>query len=256
MSQVAKVTEAPMPAVQQPNSDDALVMLIDRMVRDPTVDPERIERFLAIRAKEEMRKAEQHFNSAKAKAQAAIIPVAKNKRNTHTNSNYADMAAIADAALPVVHSHGFGMGFCEFKSEEPNCIGIRCELVHEAGFSRTYDFNIPIDAAGAKGNTNKTPVQAYGSTTQYGRRYATCMVWNIATKEDNDGNAQKPTVGPISDAQVKELSDLVTETKTDIVKFLAIGNIESLSEITTENFTSAKGMLMAKKQKMAAEQKP
>ena len=80
---------------------------------------------------------------------------------------------------------------------------------------------------------------------------ATNAVTGIATKEgnrDDDGNASG-VVSFISDEQVEELTALITETKTDIAKFLEIGKVESLSDITTADFGKAKALLLSKKKK-------
>ena len=79
----------------------------------------------------------------------------------------------------------------------------------------------------------------------------TNAVTGIATREgnlDDDGNASG-VVSFISDEQVEELTALITETKTDIAKFLEIGKVESLSDITTADFGTAKALLLSKKKK-------
>jgi len=76
-------------------------------------------------------------------------------------------------------------------------------------------------------------------------------VTGIATKEgnrDDDGNASG-VASFTSDEQVEELTALITETKTDIAKFLEIGKVESLSDITTADFGKAKALLLSKKKK-------
>ena len=63
-------------------------------------------------------------------------------------------------------------------------------------------------------------------------------VTGIATREgnlDDDGNASG-VASFISDEQVEELTALITETKTDIAKFLEIGKVESSSDINHRRF--------------------
>jgi hypothetical protein len=43
---------------------------------------------------------------------------------------------------------------------------------------------------------NKTQVHALGSTSSYARRYLVCMIFNVTTEDDNDGNRRKDEVEP------------------------------------------------------------
>lgn len=240
----------------------ALIAMIERAAADPSVDIDKMERLFAMHKEVVQRQAMAAFNAAMANAQAELVPVAKNARNNQTNSNYADLGAIADVAMPVVHSHGFGLSFGEFKSQEPGCMGVVCEVTHANGHGKTYHFNVPLDGAGLRGAANKTATHAYGSTFTYGRRYATLAVFNIAIKNDNDGNGknqpQQAYASPatITPEQAEELSKLITDTGSDIDKFLAMGKVQSLSDIRATDFDGAKSMLLAKLRKRAESKQP
>lgn len=236
------------PAVPAPDESAALISMIERAARDQSVDIDKMERLFQMHERASQRRAEGAFNAAMAAAQADIAPVARNKENRHTQSRYADLFAIADKALPIAHRHGFGLSFSEFKSDVPNCLGVECEVTHAAGFSKRYRFNVPVDKAGSQGRVNKTDTQAYGSTFTYGRRYATCGVFNIAVK-DMDGNQPPASSETITEAQQDELRALIAETNSDLAKFLAIGGVEDLSDILASQFGAAKAKLLAKKKK-------
>ncbi|MBP8236062.1 MAG: hypothetical protein KAY22_27630, partial [Rhizorhabdus sp.] len=83
-------------------------------------------------------------------------------------------------------------------------------------------------------------------------RYTAFALLNIvARNEDDDGKRGGDTSGGlISPDQAEELSVLISETKTDIVKFLAVGNLESLSDMPSSSFEAAKRMLLAKRSKI------
>lgn len=249
------MTEAVMriePQTPAPVESAALVHMIERAARDPSIDMAKMERLFEMHERVAARAAERAFNTSMSAAQAELIPVARRHRNTHTNSMYADIAAIAEAAMPVVHQHGFGLSFSEFRSELPDHLGVACEVTHAGGHCKRYEFNVPIDAAGAQGKVNKTRTQAYGSTATYGRRYATCMIFNVATKNDVDGNAapQAPLTF-VSPEQQVALKLLIDETNTDIGQFLTVANADTLGEVLVRDYTRLHHLLARKKAKMS-----
>lgn len=67
--------------------------------------------------------------------------------------------------------------------------------MHEAGHTKRYYVDLPIDSTGIKGSVNKTGVHANGSTYSYARRYLTMMIFNVVlTNEDNgrNGGGEQP----------------------------------------------------------------
>lgn len=250
MTAVAKVKRTEV-ATQPATEADAFLSMIERAARDPAVDINKMERLFEMADRVRRRESEVAFNSAMSSAQEALVPIIKNRPNSQTKSKYADITALAEQAMPTIYSHGFGLTFSEFQSDKPDHVGIACIIRHRAGHSERHEFHIPTDGAGLKGNANKTATHAYGSTTTYGRRYATCCVFNIATKDD-DGNAASVKVDDlITDEQVAELQKLIVETKTPLASYLELGGIESLTEITKANFPSALRVLKQRKDALA-----
>lgn len=250
MDGTAVATKVETPVAQSRDETAALISMIERAARDPQIDIDKMERLFQMHERMTARTAEAAFNAAMAAAQAELKPVIRKIRNTQTNSSYADLAAISDASDPTIHKHGFGVVCSEFQSTLANHLGIRCTAKHAAGHSETYDFNVPVDGTGLKGNPNKTATHAYASTLTYGRRYAKCCVFDIATKNDTDGNAPKGQE-PITPDQAQELAKLITETKTDIQAVLDFHKAESLSDFTAADYRAAKAKLIARKQQMA-----
>lgn len=218
----------------------ALISMIERAARDPAVDITKMERLFEMHQKVMNREAESAFNAAMAMAQAELIPVVKNKTNSQTHSKYADLSAIAEAAMPIIHSHGFGLSFSEFKSDKPEHLGVACEVTHAGGHGKRYEFNVPFDGAGLKGNANKTATHAYGSSFQYGRRYATCGVFNIATKDDDGNAAGAKPMAALTDKQRATLKELIEQTEADLTLFCAAYKVEyDASEMKLEDALAA-----------------
>jgi hypothetical protein len=205
-----RMPEAASAPVPQPEGD-TLIAALERAARDPTVDVVKMKELLAMRREITAQRSEEAFNAAMSAAQAELTPVIKNRANTQTHSKYADLAAIAEQAMPIIHKHGFGLIFSEFESKRQDCLGVACKVTHAAGHSERHEFNVPLDGAGMKGTANKTATHAYGSSFSYGRRYATCGVFNIATKDDDGNAAGKASAAPV---------EMVTEEQAAALKTL------------------------------------
>lgn len=197
-----------MTAVPQKQDDylpaDPMVSMIERIAMDPDVPIERLERMMDIKDRhdasirdERKREAERAFNSAMAKAQAAMPTVAKSKKNDHTRSTYADLSDIEEQAMPVAYRHGFSVSFNPGGVDERGNLLVNWTVMHEDGHTKAGQAGFPLDGAGAQGKTNKTGIQAMGSTMTYARRYLICNLFNIATDDDTDGNGQSaPKLSP------------------------------------------------------------
>ena len=107
--------------------------------------------------------------------------------NSQTNSKYAKLEAVNAGPVPVYTQHGFSLSFAEGKAEKDGHIRTECDVSHNAGHTERKGLELPIDDVGIKGVTNKTPIHAAGSTFSYARRYLTCLIFNVSTGDDDDG---------------------------------------------------------------------
>jgi len=186
-----------MPAATAETADVAMLQMIAAAARDPNVNVDTMERLYELRERSRAADAERAANAAMAQVQAKIVPVVRNRSNDHTRSEYADIAALHTAVMPLVHEGGFGLTFYEVAAKADGYIGIGVTLKHDRGHSERYQFQVPTDAGGMRGNTNKTATQAYGATMTYGRRYATLCVFNVpVATQDTDGNRPRMRVEP------------------------------------------------------------
>lgn len=241
-----------------PASDAPMVAMIERIAMDPNIPIDRLEKMLAMkermedRAREDAeRQAKKAFFAAMSKCQKELPVVIKRSRNSHTNSNYADLAAIEEQAMPIIHDHGFAVSFQPDGYNDKGELRILWEVSHAEGHSRNGVGEIPVDGAGSQGKVNKTGTQAFGSTATYGRRYLLCMIFNISTGDDRDGN-KPPQREPekISQAQVGVILRLLEDTDSDTEQFCRMGKIEAIPDILASDFDDAIRLLNAKKAKM------
>jgi len=188
----SKRNEVPAVVVQPTN----LMQALASAAADPRMDVDKVERLFAMHKELQDREAAQAFHDAMARAQASIRPIAKDRRNEHTKSWYATLAAIVDEITPLYTQEGLSISFDTYSPErdkempplEKGWHRVIAIVAHRGGHSRKFHLEAPLDDAGKDGTKNKTGIHAMGSTVSYLRRYLICMIFNVATADDNDGN--------------------------------------------------------------------
>ncbi len=227
---------------------DPMVSMIERVVLDPNVSIEKLERMLAMkerledRALEERKREQQlAYHTAFAECQKELKVVIKNKKNDLTKSQYADLAALSEAVDPVIHKHGFSLSFQPAGTSAQGEQMIKWRIAHSAGHVESDTASLPADKAGAKGVVNKTDLHAFGSTATYGRRYLKLMLFDIATRDD-DGNkaGQQETISADQAAELDKLADEVGANKEAFFKY---AKIEAFEDILVKHFDRAKADL-------------
>jgi hypothetical protein len=174
---------------------------------------DKMERLFAMHQTMLKGQAETVFNAALARAQARMGPVATNATNTQTTSRYAKLAAINKVITPIYTEEGFAISFDTADSPKDGYLRTIAILSHSGGHSRTYHIDMPPDEMGAKGTVNKTKVHATGSTSSYARRYLVCMIFNVTTEDDTDGNGQ--SVG-MPDGQLADFHSAINALTDDV----------------------------------------
>lgn len=240
-------------------ADAPMISMIERIAMDPNIPLDRLEKMLDMkermedRAREdEERQAKKAYFAAMSKCQSELPVVIKNRGNDHTKSRYADLAAIEEQAMPTIHKHGFAVSFQPDGYNNKGELRIVWEISHAEGHSRNGVGEIPVDGAGAQGKVNKTGTQAFGSTATYGRRYLLCMLFNISTGDDLDGNTPSPkSQVRVNADQLENIRRLIEETDTDIEQFCKVGKIDALPDILASEYDKAVNLLEEKKKRMA-----
>ncbi|WP_460044174.1 ERF family protein [Pseudomonas sp. S2_H01] len=200
MSNVALAEQPEARQVASPaatNESTAMLTMIQRAATDPAFDADKMQKMMEMYERHTDRTAAAAFNAAMVRAQAEIGPVFRDKYNAQTSSSYAALESIDRKISPVYTAHGFSLSFGTGDSALVGHIRTICDCMHEAGHTKQYHVDLPIDSAGIKGSVNKTGVHAAGSTFSYARRYLTMMIFNVVlTNEDDDGNGAGPEPAP------------------------------------------------------------
>lgn len=253
--------EAQPPAVV--TDSGAVLHAITRAAADPAVDVEKMERLTALYDRMKASAAREAYDAAFAKMQPKLPTIGRNgqiiirdKNNAERiiqTTSYALFEDIAEAIRPILAKHGFGVSFRTGRTEA-GLISATCILSHERGHREETTLELPHDSSGSK-----NAVQAVGSSTAYGKRYTLLALLNITSRHKVDADDDGQAGGAervISDEQEERLRELLTETRSNVSGFLALFDVESVSDLPAARFDEALEKLLTKKaqQKLAARQ--
>ena len=249
-------TELQVGSVSQLTTENNFINSIERLATNPNVDPDKLEKFMNLQERILDRNAEQAFNADMVKCQAEIRTVKTNRKNDQTHSRYADHEAISKAVTPIYTRHGFALSFYEGDTPKEKHVRVMVDVMHRDGHSKTRFKDFPIDDVGIKGTVNKTQIHANQSAFTYGKRNLTCMIFNIPTGEDDDGN-HAGGVQYINTDQQTEIDDLVKLVyDPEPERFWNYMKVESSDKILSRDYNKAiTALRAAEKAKKAKVQK-
>jgi hypothetical protein len=233
---VAKVEEVQAPV---PQDGAAIINIFERLARDPTVDPARIQQILELKRGEEDRGARKLFLSDLSGLQA-VLPAVERKGIGHNKARYARFEDFIGTVKPLYTQFHFSLTF-RIK-QEAGLIRITGVLGHSAGHQEETELALPADTTG-----NKNAVQALGSSISYGKRYVGMTLLGIATEdEDDDGKAAGSAPRErITDEQVKEVEGYIEKAGVETQVILDKFSIKALEDLTPADHRTAISKLKA-----------
>lgn len=162
----------------------AIIQVIERAALNPDVDIDKMERLLQMQERVLDRQSLMAYSSAMAAMQTELPSIAE--RGKGNNGHYATLEDIVDTVRPILQRHGFAVSF-RIQTQESG-IQVTGVLMHRDGHREETSMLLPADVSG-----NKNAVQAFGSSTSYGKRYVLCALLNITTRgQDDNGHAAVP----------------------------------------------------------------
>lgn len=208
-----------MPAVSSETT--AILSMIERVVLNPEADMDKLDKMLDMQERILNRNAKQAFTADLAAMQAEL-PLVGKAGEGHNKAKYAKLEDINEAIRPTLQKYGFAVTFRTKQSDKS--LTVTAILSHRMGHSEDTDLILPLDTSGSK-----NAVQAVGSTISYGKRYSLCLLLNISTGDDTDGNipqAQQPKAPPqreklpITDAKLAEVVNRIKNGEATIGRLL------------------------------------
>ena len=216
-----------------------LLSIIERVVSNPDVDIEKVERLLTMQTQMVERQAEIAFNEAFNEMQPNLPAI--ERKGKSNNGAFAKWEDIQDKINPVLHASGFGL---MFKTDTSSDVKVTAILRHNAGHKESTDFTLKPDKSG-----NKQDVHAVASSVSYAKRYAASALLNIRTVgEDDDGGK---AAGAINDSQVKVIRGLIENLKADEERVCKRVKAASVEQMTQKQFDDAMAALERWKKQQA-----
>lgn len=236
-------TSMPIP---QATSSNQLLAVLSRMMADPSVDIERIERGAALYERALARDMETSFNHSMKAAQEEMRPIAANANNPQTKSKYATYDALSAAVKPIYLRHGFSLSFYQGEGAPEGHIRVQCKVSCGGHSERPY-LDMPADGKGAKGGDVMTKTHATGAGVTYGRRYLLGMIFDLVIGEDRDGNDASASGGVITQDQLADLIALADDAGADKAAFCRYMKVASFAELPAKDYSRAVSALNKKK---------
>lgn len=233
---VAERIEAPAP-VNVPHAvaeGNALMAMIERVALNPAADIDKLERLLAMQELIMARNARVSFAADFAMMQAELPTIeekghivirAKAAPNqvqgeVIQDTPYALWEDINEGIKPVLARHGFGLSFKPGVAPDGR-VTVTAILMHREGHREEATMILQHDSTGSK-----NAVQAIGSSTSYGKRYAAAALLNLTSRDgaerDDNGKAAVQTYGK---GQARPID---AEMRAEIDACLTVEDLERL----------------------------
>lgn len=217
----------------EPSAGQLLKMVLESPNPETKIDI--IERMVAMKERADAAQAQRDFALAFHRLQSAMPAIAATEavpdKHGNTKYHFAPYAVIMEQVRPLLITHGFTVRFdSEFKEAR---MVVRCTLTHVGGHSETSTQFMRVGSVfGANDAQND------GATITMAKRYALCQALNIVIDHDTDGRTEdaRNEGHPISHEQAVTLRELVKETGSDEVKFLAFAQAKTYDEIGTARY--------------------
>lgn len=237
MSNAIEKIEGPVSHLPVRSETEAVLNMIERAARDPSVDMDKMLKLMDMRERSEIKQARVAFDEAISAAKGKIPPITRNATG-HNDKKYADFAAIAKVVDPILAEHGLSY---RFRTTQNDKISVTCILSHKAGHSEETTLVGPPDASGSK-----NAIQAIGSTLTYLQRYSLVQMLGLAASKDDDGRAAGEN-GAISLEQVEQLVALADEVGADKESFCRYFRVGGFADIPAKEFERAVAALNKKR---------
>lgn len=168
---------------------------IERMAANPSVNPDNLERILALQERLLDRNARMAFEAAMIEMQPKLPVITKDGRiivqekNASTgrrdgqvtqNTPYAKWEKLMPRLKPILHKHGFGIRHRTGTAPDSR-VRVTAILSGHGYVDDSCYLDLQIDNSGSKNNA-----QGVASAVSYAKRHTACAALNILTKDEDD----------------------------------------------------------------------
>lgn len=221
------------PARESRAGGEAIIQVIERAALNPDVDIDKMERLLQMHERVLDRQALMAYSAAMAAMQTELPSIVE--RGQGNNGGYATLEDIVDTVRPILQRHGFAVSFRIVTQERG--IEVTGVVMHRDGHREETSMLLPADASG-----NKNAVQAFGSSTSYGKRYVLCALLNITTRGQDDNGATAAPARMVTPYQVETLEHLLASCSQATVDWFR-SHYEDASKVPHADFDRLRAAL-------------
>lgn len=224
-----------------------IVQLMQMALADDSVNVDKMAALVELKIRMDAVEAQKSFNQAMARFRADCPYILK----SHTarilskdgvekfSYGYATLEDIAKAIDPVLARHGLSYRWGDAIIEQ-QYIRISCIVTHEAG--HTESSSVPMPYASPTGVSDQ---QKWCSATTYARRQSLVGALGLTMCEvDTDGN-DPGSDEKISEAQARDVQDLLDTKEVNITRFLAWAKAKTVVDIPASTYSQAVAYLKA-----------
>lgn len=240
---------APAPALAARSEAASLMEVIGRAAADPSTDVDKLERLMAMYERITALGAKAQFDAALAAMQPELPVINERgrieikKKDTEQviqSTKYALWEDINEAISPILDRHGFALSFRTGVASDGK-LTVTGILSHAGGHREETTLFLPHDSTGSK-----NAVQAVGSTTSYGKRYAAMALLNITSRGEDDDGKKGGDPGGLNEEQLGKLTEFMDSVGADREKFLRYFKIDTLAHLPPARFDEAMRLLQDK----------
>lgn len=206
------------------------------------IDPDKLSKMLDLHERWTQARAQERFAEALSAFQSECPMIFKRRKTTGSFSfQYASLDDIYKQIQPILAKHSIAISFRP-KHEPGEKAGMMSVTIRirVGSYFEDSGFSCPVPSDLKASEPGK-----YGAALSYAKRYALCAALNIVVTDEDDDAAS--VVSTISALQMEEIESLIRETGTNIDRFLAWAEIESLAQMPVAKFGKAIVFLKQKK---------
>lgn len=225
-----------------------LMQIVERAMREPTFDIDKIQQMLTLKERWEANEARKAFTVAMAEFKANPPKIYKNKHvkfQTQKGVTEYDHATHSEVVEKIAAGLGqHGMSHRWNVEQSGGSIRVTCIITHALGHFDSVSMVAAPDTSGSK-----SEIQAIASTCTLLQRYTLIAATGLTSADlpDADDRTDEKTSATITDEQIGALEALITEVGADKAKFLAYIKASDLASIRAASYQTCVAALESKR---------
>lgn len=185
--------------------------------------------------------------TALCKAQGEMTGAKKGSDNPFFKSKYSDLSQVVEAVTAPFSNNG--LSFVQGAEFEDGRISVTTRIMHSSGQWIEATTSLP---------PTKQDAQGYGSAISYAKRYGLQALAGVPSVDDDGNEAVTHSTGKavkpksVTKKQADELESLISQTETDLTRFLGFFSgkagfeIKTVKDLPADAFDAACKRLRAK----------